>query len=71
MNTKTKKSKIKSVNHLKENPTNNFKWTIISKYPENFRKHSVLKANFIKTICSTLNEQLDNDILTFFRNDVT
>ena len=57
-----KNSKIKSANHLKENPTNNFKWTIISKYPENFRKRRVLKAHFIKTICSTLNEQQDNDI---------
>ena len=66
-----KNSKIKSTSHLKENPTNNFKWSIISKYRENFRKRGVLKANFIKTICSTLNEQLGNYILTFFRNDIT
>ena len=39
--------------------------------PENFHKGRVLEGYFIKTICPTLNEQLDNDILTPFRNSIT
>ena len=64
-------SKSEPAKHLKENPTHKFTWTIISKAPENFRKRRVLEAYFIKTICPTLNDQLDNDILTLFRNGIT
>ena len=66
-----KKSQSEPAKHLKENPTYKFTWTIISKAPENFRKCRVLEAYFIKTICPTLNEQLDNDFLTLFRNGIT
>ena len=66
-----KNSKSEPAKHLKENPTHKFRWAIISKDPENFRKRRVLEASFIKTFCPTLNEQLDNDILTLFRNDIT
>ena len=68
---KDKNSKSEPAKHLKENPTHEFTWTIISKASENFRKHRVLEACFIKTICPTLNEQLDNDILTLSRNSIT
>ena len=63
-----KNSKSEPANNLKENPTHKFTWNIISKAPENLRKQRVLEACFIKTICATLNEELDNDILTLFRN---
>ena len=66
-----KNSKSEPGKHWKENPTHKFTWTIISKAPENFRKCRVLETYFIKTICPTLNEQLDNDILTLFRNGIT
>ena len=66
-----KNNKSEPAKHLKENPTHKFSWTIISKAPENFRKCRVLEAYFIKTICPTLNEQLDNDILTLFINGIT
>ena len=66
-----KNSKSERAKHLKENPTNRYRWTIISKAPENFCKCRVLEAYFIKTICPTVNEQLDNDILTLFREGVT
>ena len=66
-----KNSKSEPAKHLKESPTHKFTWSIISKAPENFRKCRVLEAYFIKTICPTLNEQLDNDILTLFRNGIT
>ena len=41
------------------------------KAPKNFRKGGVLGAFVIKNVCPALNEQLDNDILTLFRNDFT
>ena len=66
-----KNSKSEPAKHLKENPTHKFRWTSISSAPENFRNRRVLEVYFIKTICPTLNEQLDNDILTFFRNGDT
>ena len=65
---KDKNRKSEPAKHLKKelNP-----WTITKKAPENFRERRVLEAYFIKTICPTLNEQLDNDILTLFRNGIT
>lgn len=35
----------------------------MSKAPVNIRKSRVLEVHFIKTICPTLNKQLENDIL--------
>ena len=66
-----KNSKSERAKHLKENPTNRYRWTITSKAPENFCKCRVLEAYFIKTICPTVNEQLDNDILTLLGDGVT
>ena len=66
-----KNSKSEPAKPLKENPTHKFTWIIISKAPENFRKCRVLEGYFIKTICPTLNERLDNDILTLLRNSIT
>ena len=66
-----KNSKSEPAKHLKENPTHKFIWTIISKAPKNFCKRRVLEAYFIKTIYPKLNEQLDNEILTLFRNSIT
>ena len=60
-----KNSKSEPAKHLKENPTYKFTWTIISKARD---KRRVLEAYFVKTICLTLSEQLDDDILTYFRN---
>ena len=59
-----KNSKSEPSKHLKENPTQRFTWNIISKAPEYFWKHRVLKTYFVKTICPTFNEQLENGILT-------
>ena len=66
-----KSTKTEPAKHLKENRTHKFKWATINKVSENFRKRRVLEASLIKTICPTLNEQLDNDILTLFRNGIT
>ena len=64
--TRRQNSKSEPTKHLKENPTAKFAWAIINKAPENFRRRGVLDTFFIKTICLTLNEQLDNNILTIF-----
>ena len=68
---KDKNSRYEPAKHLKKNPIHKFAWTIISKAPENFCKRRVLEAYFIKTLCPTLNEQVDNDILTLFRTGIT
>ena len=68
---KDKNSRSEPAKYLKKNPIHKFTWTIISKAPENVRKWRVLETYFIKTLCPTLNEQLDNDILTLFRNGIT
>ena len=54
-----KNSKSEPAKPLKETPTYTFTRSIISKAPEKFRKRRVVEAYFIKTVCSTVNEQLD------------
>ena len=66
-----KSSKYEPAKHLKKNPTQKFRWNVIRKAPQNFRKRRILEVDLIKTICPTLNEQLDNDILTLFRSGIT
>ena len=64
-------TKAKTANMKKENSANKFTWIVISKAPENLLKHKALEAILIRTICPTLNEQLDSDILALFRNFIT
>ena len=66
-----KNSKSEPAKYLQENPTYKFRWAISSKVAENFCKCRALQAYFIKTICPTLNEQLDYGILTLFRDGIT
>ena len=54
--------------YLKENPTHKFTWTITRNARENLRRLRILEAYFTKTICPTLNDELDNYILTIFMN---
>ena len=68
---KDKKSKYQPANHLKDNPIHKFKQAIINKAPDKCRKRRVLEAYFIKTISTTLNEELDNDVLYFFGKCIT
>ena len=65
-----KNSKSEPAKYLQENPTYKFRWTISSKVAENFCKRRAPEAYFIKTISPTLNEQLDNKILTLFRDGI-
>ena len=68
---KEENSKSEPGEQLKENPNHKFTWTIISKAHENYYKRRVLEVYFIKAICLTFNEQLDNDILILSGNSVT
>ena len=57
--------------HLNENDNREFKWSILSLAPKISFKRKILEAYFIKTLNPVLNNQLNNDILTLFRNGVT
>ena len=57
--------------HLNENDNHEFKWSILSLAPKVLFKRKILEAWVIKTLNPILNNQLNNDVLTLFRNDVT
>ena len=57
--------------HLNENGNHEFEWSILSLAPKVSFKRKVLEAYFIKTWNPILNNQLNNHILTLFRNGVT
>ena len=57
--------------HLNENDNHEFKWSILSLAPKVSFKRKILEAYFIKTLNPILNNNLNNDILTLFRNGVT
>ena len=57
--------------HLNENDNHEFKWSFLSLAPKVSFKRKILEAYFIKTLNPTLNNQLNDDILTLFRNGVT
>ena len=43
----------------------------MTRAPKNMRKRKILEALLIKFINSSLNEQLDTELLVLFRNGVT
>ena len=57
--------------HLNENDNHEFKWSILSLAPKISFKRKILEAYIIKTLNLILNNQLNGDILTLFRNGVT
>ena len=57
--------------HLNKNDDHEFRWSILSLAPKVSFKRKVLEAYFIKTLNPILNNQLNSDILTLFRNGVT
>ena len=61
----------KCAKHLNENDNHEFKWSILSWAPKASFKKKILEAYFIKTLNSILNNQLNSEILTLFRNGVT
>ena len=57
--------------HLNENDSNEFKLSILSFAPKFSFKRKILEAYFIKALDPILSNQLQSDILIFFRNGVT
>ena len=57
--------------HFNENDNHEFKWSTLSLAPKILFKRKILEAYFIKKLNSILNNQLNSNILTFFRNGVT
>ena len=53
------------------NDNHEFKWSILSLAPKVSCKKKILEVYFIKTLRPILNNQLNSDILTLFRNGVT
>ena len=57
--------------HLNENDNHEFKRSILSLAPKVSFKRKILEIYFIKTLNPILNNQLNSDILTLFRNGIT
>ena len=57
--------------HLNGNDNFEFKLSILSLAPKISFKRKILEAYFIKTLNPILNNQLNNDILTLFRNGIS
>ena len=59
------------VKRLNENDNHEFKWSILSLAPKISFKRKILEVYFIKKLNLILNNQLNSNILTLFRNRVT
>ena len=57
--------------HLQEHFSHGFHWSIVSIAPRNTFKRKMLEAYFIKIMVPSLNSQMNNNVLTLFRNGVT
>ena len=57
--------------HIKNNTGHKFDWMILSRAPSHRLKRKILEAYFIKQLNPSLNDELDNEILTLFRHGVT
>ena len=57
--------------HLQELLSHDFHWSVLSVAPRNTFKRNILEAYFINIMVPSLNSQMNNDVLTFFRNGVT
>ena len=57
--------------HLNQNDNHEFKWFVLSLAPKISFTRKILEAYFMKALNPILNNQLNSDILTLFRNGVT
>ena len=57
--------------HLQEHLSHGFQWSVLSIAPSNTLKRNILEAYFIKMMLPSLNSQMNNDVLTLFRNGIT
>ena len=63
--------KSECAKHLKDNYTHEFEWSVLSLAPKSTFKRKILEAYYIKKLSPILNNQLNSDILTLFRNGIT
>ena len=56
--------------HLQEHLSHGFQWWLLSIAPTNTFKR-ILEGYFIKIMVPSLNSQMNNDVLTLFRNGIT
>ena len=57
--------------HLQEHLSDGFYWSVLSITLRNTFKRKILEAYFIKITVTSRNSQMNNDVLTLFRNGVT
>ena len=57
--------------HFQEHLSHGFQWSVLSIAPRNTLKWKILEAYFIKIMVSSLNNQMNSDVLTLFRNGIT
>ena len=57
--------------HLQEHLSHGFQWSVLSIAARNTFKRKMLEAHFIKIMVSSLNSQMNSDVLTLFRNGIT
>ena len=62
---------LEPAKHLKYFPDHEFEWKVLTRAPEYTRKRKLLEAFLIKWINPSLNDQLDTELLVFFRSGVT
>ena len=56
---------------LQEHLSHGFHWSVLSTASRNTFKRRILEAYFIKIMVPSLNSQINNDVLTLFRDGVT
>ena len=56
---------------LNSNITDHFTWSVISNAPVKKLTRKILEAYFIPLLKPTLNDQIESDLLHFFKNGIT
>ena len=57
--------------HLQEHLSQYFHWSVLSIAPRNSFKRKIFETYFIKITEPSRNSQMNNDVLTLFRNGIT
>ena len=57
--------------HLNSNVTHHFSWSVICKAPVKKFTCKILQEYFIALLKSTLNDQIESDLLHLFKNGIT
>ena len=66
----TPSDKSNPAKHLRDNSDHSFTWKVICNAPNRKLAHKILEVYFIVTMKSSLNDQIDSDLLNPFRNGI-